>query len=60
MDQIQLSQVANNAQEAGAQVSTRHMLKETRNMPTLMTEKDGQMSLESLWKMPASKVTALR
>ena len=58
MDQIQLSQVAKNAQEAGAQVSTRHMLKE--NMPTLMTEKDGQMSLESLWKMPASKVTALR
>ena len=57
MDQIQLIQVAKGAQEAEAHVSTRHTSKEMRNMPTLLTERNGQMSLESLQKM---QVTALR
>jgi hypothetical protein len=54
MDQVPLSQVAKSAQEAGAHVSIRHKLKETRSMRTLLTEKDARMSPEPLWKMPES------
>ena len=48
MDQVQQSQVAKSAQEAGVHVSTCHMPKESRSMRTLLTEKDEQMSLEPL------------
>jgi hypothetical protein len=57
MDQIQINWVANSAWlEAGVQMSICQMLKERRNMPTLLAEMR-QMSLQL--KMPASKMTAL-